>query len=56
MGRPQVINEAEDVRVVVPLRISYRQRDRLRDMADEAHVSVNQFLLDALERADVHLS
>jgi uncharacterized protein (DUF1778 family) len=54
--RPEPITEAEDVKVVVPLRISFRQRDHLRDLADAESVSVNQFLLEKLLAAGVDLS
>jgi predicted HicB family RNase H-like nuclease len=56
MGRVQVINEAEDVRVVVPLRISYRSREGLRLLAEAAGQSVNQYLIEALLRGGVDVT
>jgi hypothetical protein len=47
--RPAAITNPEDVRVIVPLRISWKGRELLRQHSAETGLSINQILLTALD-------
>ena len=54
-GRPPPITTAEDVKVTVPLRISYRRREELRFEANTVGLSMNELLLDVLAKGGLDL-
>ena len=46
----------EEIKVIVPLRISWAAREHLREHAEIAKVSANQLLIDTLKRGGLDLS
>jgi len=43
------LTDPEEVRVLIPLRVSWKRRDQIRRIAGETGRSMNQVIVDALD-------
>jgi hypothetical protein len=48
--RPAPITDAAEVRVIIPFRVSFRARDKLRAYATKKGLSLNEILMAAVEQ------
>lgn len=45
----EAVTDPQEVRVLIPVRMSWRARDQLRKIAENTGRSMNQTVIDALE-------